>query len=454
MVNIIQWAKSFFGKTVPQKTENELNHNEAHKRAYENTDGENFTTIFAETLSSMAVNSCDMTIATQGGGQNKRTEFISMCLSTTWENMQNTLSQALGKGGKFLIPYVSGGRVCVSAVDQTRCAVNKTDGDGRITDMTVVAGVKQIGNKTYYRLMDYTLENGVLTIKNRVVDDTSGTVGLEVYAGWADIAQEVRISNVERMLCGFLKCPKDGKKEGGFYGVPITYGCERTVADLHECLEDIRTEYRLKRVFIGADELMIDGNGNLPAGVFKKFRVGGSLGDNKAFWEVFDPEIRDSSYYNRYKNLCEQLEREVGTAKGILSEPASFWATATEIRQGNFRTMCLVDSIRSNVEQCMNDLAYAVDVLAESYGLTPAGASGDHKVTFDWDESLRESSAETFAQLSELQSRGGCSLARLNAYVTGQTLEEAQAEIDANVKHSMTLQQILYGQQQEESEDI
>ena len=44
--------------------------------------------------------------------------------------------------------------------------------------------------------------------------------------------------------------------------------------------------------------------------------------------------------------------------------------------------------------------------------------------------SLVESSSETFDQLSELESRGLISGARLNSWVTGQSMEDAQAEID------------------------
>lgn len=72
-----------------------------------------------------------------------------------------------------------------------------------------------------------------------------------------------------------------------------------------------------------------------------------------------------------------------------------------------------------------------MDIYAEHFGLTPAGAAGDYKVTFDWDMSLVESTEETFSQLSELESRGLISGARLNSFVTGQTMEDAQAEIDA-----------------------
>ena len=75
-----------------------------------------------------------------------------------------------------------------------------------------------------------------------------------------------------------------------------------------------------------------------------------------------------------------------------------------------------------------------MDVYAEFFRLSPTGAAGDYKVTFDWDMNLVESSSETFDQLSELESRGLISGARLNAWVTGQTMEEAQAEIDAAAK--------------------
>lgn len=212
---------------------------------------------------------------------------------------------------------------------------------------------------------------------------------------------------------------------------PITYGCGKTISDLHEVLDQINSEYELKRAFVAADEFLFGKDGKLPAnGLFKKFQTGGALNTN-SFWEVFDPAIRDASYYNRYHELCAQLEKEVGTSRGILTEPASYGATATEIKAANHDTFCLVSDIRKAVEACFDDLAYAVDVYADYFHLTPSGAAGDYKITFDWDMSMVESSAETFSQLSELESRGLISGARLNSWVTGQSMEDAQAEIDA-----------------------
>ena len=449
---LIYWVKSLFGKTIGPKTENELLNSDRNKRRYEDTRRVNFDAIFAGSLANKAVNDCTMTVTDSSDGESKRSVLISDTLTPVWDNIKGVLTQALGKGGKFLIPYVIGDRIYISSVDQSRCAVNMVNGDGEITSLSVVAEIKEVGNKMYQRIIDYTLQDGGINIKTRVVDAQGGEVGFDVVADWASITPEISIGNVDKMLVGYLKCPKDSRHEDQFYGVPITYGSEDIINQIYECMDDIQREYKAKRVFVGADELLFGKDNKLPAdGLFKKFQTGGALtgSGNSAFWEVFDPEIRDSSYYNRFNSLCAMLEKSVGTSKGILTEPASFGATATEIKAANHDTFCLVSDIRKNIETCFDDLAYAVDVYAEFFGLSPAGAAGDYKVTFDWDMSLVESSSETFDQLSELESRGLISGARLNSWVTGQTIEEAQAEIDAvseEKQESRTVAQVLSAQ--------
>jgi A118 family predicted phage portal protein len=454
---LIYFVKSLFGKTIGPKTENELIKSDRNKRRYEDTRRVNFDAIFAGSLSNKAVNDCNMTVTDSNDSESKRSLLISNTLKPAWDNIKGVLTQALGKGGKFLIPYVIGDRIYISSVDQSRCAVNMVNGDGEITSLSVVAEIKEVGNKIYQRIIDYTLDNGVITIKTRVVDAAGGEVGFDVVPEWASITPEINIGNVDRVLVGYLKSPKDSRKEDGFYGVPITYGSEDIINQIYECMDDIQREYKAKRVFVGADELLFGKDNKLPKdGLFKKFQTAGTLSGSGsgAFWEVFDPEIRDSAYYNRLNSLFALLEKSVGTSKGILTEPATLGATATEIKAANHDTFCLVSDIRKNIESCFDDLAYAVDVYAEFFGLSPSGAAGDYKVTFDWDMSLIESSQETFNQLSELESRGLISGARLNSWVTGQTMEEAQSEIDAvgdEIQSKQTVSSIISDAEDEEN---
>ena len=91
----------------------------------------------------------------------------------------------------------------------------------------------------------------------------------------------------------------------------------------------------------------------------------------------------------------------------------------------------MVDSIRANIEAAFSQVAYALDVLAEFHGATPAGAMGDWQIIWDWDYSMMESSTETFTQLSELHSQGLILPERLVSFVTGMNMEEAKAEVEA-----------------------
>lgn len=431
---LIQWVRSLFGKIVGQRTQQQMMKADEYKRTYEEIIGTSFTAIFSDALANKAVNDCNMTVTDANDGESARSSFISSVLSVVWDNIKWITSQSIGKGGKFLIPYWESDKVYVYAVDQSRAAINKVRGDGAIISFSVIAEMAEINGNYYARIIDYTIVENTLTIKTRIINTSGGEVPYDIAPEWASITPEITIGNVDRVPVGFLKCPKDSRREDEWYGVPITYGCGDTIRQLNELIVQIESEYKLKKAFVGADELMFGKDGKLPDnGLFKVFRSGGALkGDGgKSFWEVFDPAIRDTSYYARYNVLCAQLEKEVGTSRGILTEPASYGATATEIKAGNYDTFCLVCDIRKNIQKCFEDLAYAVDIYAEHFGFTPAGASGDYKVTFDFDMSLVESTEETFVQLSELESRGLISGARLNSFVTGQSMEDAQAEIDA-----------------------
>lgn len=450
---LINWIRSLFGKETGDTVQGELYDVDKAKEHYEDTAEINFSAIFAASLADKALADSTMTVTTEDGGKDARSELIGDVLGKVFDSLKPHVAQALGKGGKFLIPYVSGGRVFVAGVDQSRCVINQENGAHEIISMSVIAAQIEIGQSKYQRIVDYTLENEMLTIKNRAIDKNGAEVELQSIEAWATIEPEMVISNVQRVPVAYLRCPKDSRREARFYGVPVTYGAEDTMRQLSECMTQIEQEYRLKRAFVGADETLFGKNNKLPSdGIFKKFSaIGGLNGSN--FWEVFDPAIRDSSYFARYNSLCAQLEKEVGTSKGILTEPATLGATATEIKSANHATYCMVSDIRKNIDKAMNELAYSVDVFAEYFGLTPMGASENYKVTFDWDMSLIESSSETFAQMAELQSRGLISGARLNSWVTGQTEEEAQAEIDGVTEELMKRQASMMQPEEMEPEE-
>lgn len=429
--NFISWVKALFGRITSKKTRHEMSQSEIHRANYEDVTQTNFTSIFSNAIANKTVSDSTMTISDANGGNSKRSDYIDMCLKITWANIKKYVDTALGKGGVFFVPYVSGDRVYVNAIDQTFCDVLDTDGDGNITSIAIRAEVTTVNELIYTRMMYMELRDRVLTIQQKAVDRYGQEVSINTVERWADIVQEYTIGNVDRVPVAYLRCPKSDRKGDTFYGVPITFGCEHTISQLHECINQIQKEYELKQAFVGVDSSMLDKNGKLPqSGLFIQFVAAAAL-SGKPFFEVFDPAIRDSSYYNRYHELCLQLEREVGTSRGIITEPATAAATATEIKAANKATFDIVSDMRKAVEDCYDTLAYAIDLYAEHFGMTPAGSSGDYSVTFDWDMSMLESTEETFSQLVELFSLGLIRGARLVSYSTGMSMDEAQAEIDA-----------------------
>ena len=418
---------SLFSKKELDRT---AQHNsKTYKAEYEQKERINFTSIFANSLSNKAVTDSTMTVKDTAGKDSRRSEWLGMGLQKVWSKNKVVVSQALGKGGKVLVPYVQNGKPYVDVIDQSRMEITAMKGD-EITGATLMADIGSVDGKVYYRFADYELQGNTHIIRNRATTDNGGEVELNIVPEWEGIQPEIIINGVEHILFGYLKCPTDSREDKQLMGVPITYGADETIRDLHECLNDMRREYSLKKSFVGADDNLFGKDNKLPDnGLFKRFNVTGLK--NNGFWEVFDPAIRDSAYLARFQQLCGLLENSVGVSPGILTEPRTANATATEIRSANAATFAMVDAIRENIETAFRQTAYALDVLAEFYGATPAGAMGDWQIIWDWDMSMTEASTETFTQLSELESRGLILPERLVSWVTGMNLEEAKAEVDA-----------------------
>ena len=429
-----------FGRKEMDKTAQSRSRN--YKSEYEQPEKINFTAIFAGYLASRAVSDSTMSVKDGSGNDTRRSEWLADGLGKAWDRNKMLVSQALGKGGKVLVPYVQDGRPYVDIIDQSRMVITAMRGD-EIVGATLMADMGSKDGRVYYRFADYRLEGTVHTIRNRATTDNGGEVELNILPEWENIQPEIVINGAEHILFGYLKCPQDSREDKQIMGVPITYGADDVIRDLHTCLADIRREFSLKKSFVGADDRLFDRDQRLPEnGLFKKFR--GSGLKNGDFWEIFDPAIRESSYLARFQQLCSLLESTVGVSPGILTEPRTASATATEIKAANAATFSMVDAIRENIEAAFNQTAYALDVLAEVHGATPAGSMGDWQIVWDWDTSMMESSTETFNQLSELESRGLILPERLVSWTTGMSLEDAKKEVaEANALQPKTVDVLL-----------
>lgn len=408
-----------FGKRTIQN-DCDIEKNREYAKNYKNIKDINFTSIFANKLSTLACTNAEFSVL----GDNLRAQKIQKTLEDVWFKIKPITASALGYGGVVLIPYTINGEIFINYIPQSRLYINEMQGR-KITQATVLSDVIRINRNKYIRWTDYELKDNFCVIKNRVTLNDK-PIPINSLPEFRGIAEEIKVPSCDRLLLAYLKCPVDSKDPDNYLGVPITYGSEKIIKEIHDVMDQMSEEYDLKRAFIGIDSLMFDENGNLPKkGLFKRFRVNGKL-ESGSFFEVFSPEIRESAYSNRLSQLFELLEKSVGVSKGILTEPMAVGNTATEINRASYDTFALADDVRTQIERCFDDLAYAVDVLLNYYSFSP---QGDYEIKIDWDYALIESSQESFNQLVQAVSMGAVSPARLNAFVTGQSLDDAQKEI-------------------------
>lgn len=431
--NVFLWIIQNIFKKNTETTNKELDDNSKYAKIYEDIDNYNFNAIFSNKLANYVVSDSTMDIT----GDNKRVDLLNMTGQSMWKKAKKIVSMSFGYGGLIIVPYVQGGKIYYNLVPQDRLSIDETDGE-LITGATVLAEVKTIntptGQKVYKRWTNYAIENGNMVITQQYSDDEGKKIPAPDF--WKGI-QEVRtITNVDRVLFGYIKSPVNNRKANAKYGVPITYGCEATILEIRETMKQMVREYELKEPFVGVDVTMFDAKNKLPAnGLFKKFL----FDENDKKFEVFDPPFRD--YTIRLQELFKRLEHEIGVSYGILSEVNTTNATATEIKRSMYDTFTLCDDMRSNVEKGLEDFFYACNVLANAFNLSP---QGEYELNFEWSYSLLEDTQAEWSQLTYAQNKGIVSKVELRQWLKpDETLEESEKAIKEIEESEPSVEDIL-----------
>lgn len=416
---IWQWILNLLGIKKTASTDKQQSRNTQYTSEYQDIRNINFTALFANKLATLTTAESTFNVE----GKNKRAEFLNEIGNAVWDKIKKITAMAFGTGGCLIVPYVQNGKIFFDIVSQDRLCINSRIGD-KITNAVVLADMLTINDVTYYRFVNYEIDNNNLLITNKITTQYARPAEIEQWSGIRDIS----IANVDRVPFGYIKSPVDNRRCSDDYGVPLTYGCKAVIDEIYECLEQIRNEFKLKKVKLQVDERDFDKDDEgRPIITSDLFMAGRGDASGKALFNIFDPALRDSSYYNRLTNLFELLEKSVGTSKGILTTPESRGATATEIKAGLYDTYAIVDDMRKSIAKGMEDFLYACDILANYYNLSP---SGEYAPIYDWSYSMIENSAETWQQLKDGQSMGTISKAEVRAWQTGETLEDAQKKID------------------------
>lgn len=455
-LRIREWVRKLFG-IRPEMGDNELQRAEMDAMRYFDIQKENITAIVASSISTLAFGDADATVVAKNEAvtDSPRLELLGNVLKDEMFSAKRNIAAALGVGMIATIPYSvdagMGRKIYTATVTKDRFYITGMQGDD-ITSCVVIADVMQLEKDTYFRWTDYAVENGVYIIRNKATKN-GDEIPLTSVDRWAQIEPEIRIAGVDRLPIGIFRCPTANRRPDDVAGVPITFGCDATLDKIAKTLADIETEFERKKAKVFVDRSLIktdyDENGNAIKNDFSDSLYVKFENNDKMAVDIFDPSLRESSYYTKLLQHFAFLEKEIGVSRGILTDSESKNATATEIRRAMYQTFCLLDDVHGEFERYMNGLMYGVNVLCNFYGLD---VETPYKIKYDWSYALLEDTQSTFNQMMQALSVGAERPAELRMFLhPDEDLEEAQAVID-EIKQQSLMAAELIGQSANDTE--
>lgn len=320
------------------------------------------------------------------------------------KNIRTNTEYALGKGGMFFKPFYSNKKIKISCIQADKFIPTKFDSTGELLGAIFIDQITR-GKDVYTRLEYQELNDTTLIIKNKAYKTTvhnSNILGTQIMLSqvpeWANIQEELEISNVNRLLGGYFKIPIANPVDNTSpVGVAIFANAIDTLAEIDKQFSRTLWEYEGSELAIDVDETAFkkgeDGKDILPKGKERLYRKI-DFGDEKT-WNVFSPAIRDTSLFNGLNELLRQCESQCGLAFGTISKIENVEKTATEIKSSKQDYYVTVSDVQGALQTALEDLIYSIDVLMSLYGIKH---KVDADVSFDWDDSILVDSEKKQAQ--------------------------------------------------------
>lgn len=362
-------------------------------------------------------------------------KFLNDEYQTVIDNIRTYTEYACAKGGLAMKPYVSDGHIEVDMVQADRFFPVKFNSRGEVIAAVFMETVT-IGKQVYTRLEYHRHDEKTATyyIINKAfvrqdldnVEVLRKEVPLSAVPEWADLEETVTIINVKKPLFAYFKIPNaNNVDDSSPLGVSVY---SRAVDDIKEA------DYQWTRILweFEGSELAIDGdvslfkrkeNGefDLPKGKERLFRMM-DFDDDKEQYKVFAPPIRDKSLINGFNAILRRVEFNSGLAYGTLSDLNTVDKTAEEIKTSKQRSYSTVSDIQKALQKALEQLIYAMDVIAQ---LSNLNGGKKYEVSFDWDDSIVIDKEQ---ELQSMQQDATAGLIRKEIYIAakyGVSEEEA-----------------------------
>ena len=334
-------------------------------------------------------------------------------------------------------PYASEGHIEVDMVQADRFFPTKFNSRGEVT-AAVFAESLTVGKKVYTRLEYHQHEGTMYHINNKAfvkqdldnVEVLGKEVPLTAVPEWANLQEEVTLKNVKMPLFAYFKIPNaNNVDDTSPLGVSVY---SRAINDIKEADNQwtrLLWEFEGSELAIDADITLFKkddkGNYEFPKGKDRLFRMM-DLDDNAEKYKVFAPAIRDENLINGFNAILRRIEFNVGLAYGTLSDPNTVDKTAEEIKASKQRSYSTVSDIQKSLQTALEQLVYAMDVMAQLSGLS---GRKKYEMRFDWDDSIVTDREQDRKQDIQDVSMGIMRPEEYRAKWYGETVEQARKNL-------------------------
>lgn len=323
-------------------------------------------------------------------------DFINEEYQAVISDIRKYTEYACAKGGLAMKPYASESHIEVDMVQADRFFPTKFNSRGEVT-AAVFAESLTVGKKVYTRLEYHQHEGTMYHINNKAfvkqdldnVEVLGKEVPLTAVPEWANLQEEVTLKNVKMPLFAYFKIPNaNNVDDTSPLGVSVY---SRAINDIKEADKQwtrLLWEFEGSELAIDADITLFKkddkGNYEFPKGKDRLFRMM-DLDDNAEKYKVFAPAIRDENLINGFNAILRRIEFNVGLAYGTLSDPNTVDKTAEEIKASKQRSYSTVSDIQKSLQTALEQLVYAMDVMAQLSGFS---GRKKYEMSFDWDDSI------------------------------------------------------------------
>lgn len=345
-------------------------------------------------------------------GDSERAKFINESYVKLLKNLRTNLEYGIALGSFIIKPYVIKApdnkySIEVSYTKATDFYPLSFSTDGKMIEAAFIDKIIR-KNKVYTKLEYHKLENNNLLIQNRAFEseNNAATINNNMYGElgspillksvpeWAEVPESVVINNVDSMLFAYFKMPGPNVVD-----LDSPLGCSGfakavdLIRDADLQYSNLLWEFEGGQLAIDVDRTALnplkDEKGRikevLPNLQDRLFRHNLDLGEDN-FYNVFNPEFRDSSLINGLNNILMHIEDVCEMSRGSLSEVTYAEArTATEMRILKQRSFAANKAIQESLEDTLKSYANIIDKYCDLYNIVPAGT---YEIAYCWDDSI------------------------------------------------------------------